>query len=761
MPDREHDLLELLDHIDPAILGYQEWINVGMALKDSGHRVGDWEAWSQRDARRYHEGECEKKWQSFRGADSPVTGGTVVAIARSQGWAPPADEGHELSWDDVIGPRDERVIVRDAAWIEDEDVPEPEDWDPAKEITTYLETLFEAGENVGYVAQSWEKDGRFLPQKGNWDRTAGELVQELNRCGGDLGRVLGDYNQLAGAWIRFNPLDGRGCKNENVTEFRFALVESDSTEIGKQLAIIKAMELPVACLVHSGKKSLHAIVRIDAPDYDEYRKRVDYLYAACKKNGLMVDAQNKNPSRLSRMPGVMRDGRKQFIVATGIGKESWAEWLDWAENKADVLPVDVTSFDEEWDELIAFQDAIIDGLLGSNEKMMLSSASKAGKSVALLELVAAIANGAEWMGARCSQGHTLYINFELKRESRIKRMREICAAKGYVRSNASKMHFLDLRGHSAPLDRLISKIVRQTSEYGCSVIIIDPIYKVMAGDENNAEAVSRFCNQLDALSRQMDCSIIYCHHFSKGQQGQKVSIDRASGSGVFARDADALVSMTELNITDDIRKAYTNEIECAHIGRWIEAHKLTAMLEDIAQDAQVVSSAYRAALAASLPREQMNTLIGELDALQPSIVSMTAWRLESTLRDFAPRRSVDVWYRYPVHEVDEAGLLAAAEIKDLVIDKVKGARKRSTAASDKAKTDAQTLEDAVRNSAFGDSPTTAQVMTYMGLDPKSKGDRDRFGRLLKDDGRYVRLCVSKTSNLWVVKPRNEVPDDVE
>jgi len=29
--------LELLDHIDPSRLDYQDWVNVGMCLKDAGH----------------------------------------------------------------------------------------------------------------------------------------------------------------------------------------------------------------------------------------------------------------------------------------------------------------------------------------------------------------------------------------------------------------------------------------------------------------------------------------------------------------------------------------------------------------------------------------------------------------------------------------------------------------------------------------------------------------------------------------------------
>ena len=84
--------------------------------------------------------------------------------------------------------------------------------------------------------------------------------------------------------IRFNPLDGQGCKNSNVTDFRYALVESDSMELDKQNAIIRELELPVACLVFSGKKSIHAIVKIDAGNYDEYRKRVNYLYRPLRAN---------------------------------------------------------------------------------------------------------------------------------------------------------------------------------------------------------------------------------------------------------------------------------------------------------------------------------------------------------------------------------------------------------------------------------------------------------------------------------------------
>ena len=219
-------------------------------------------------------------------------------------------------------------------------VTEPDQWDHVGQLVKYLETLFEASENVGYVCDSWydEEKNKYLPKKGVFDRTAGELIQALQGCKGDIGAVLGDYKPEVGAWIRFNPLDGKGVRNENVTDFRYALVESDDMDIEKQNAMIRQLELPVACLVHSGGKSLHAIVRIEASSYDEYRKRVDFLYEVCKKNGLAIDSQNSNPSRLSRMPGVMRDGRKQFLVDVNIGKPTWNEWKEWIEGINDNLP---------------------------------------------------------------------------------------------------------------------------------------------------------------------------------------------------------------------------------------------------------------------------------------------------------------------------------------------------------------------------------------------------------------------------------------
>ena len=51
MSEGTFDLIPLLDYIDPSTLSYQEWVNVGMALKQEGYTAMDWDAWSQSDSR--------------------------------------------------------------------------------------------------------------------------------------------------------------------------------------------------------------------------------------------------------------------------------------------------------------------------------------------------------------------------------------------------------------------------------------------------------------------------------------------------------------------------------------------------------------------------------------------------------------------------------------------------------------------------------------------------------------------------------------
>lgn len=678
------NLEDIIRHIDPARLDYSEWVEVGMGLKEAGYDCRIWDDWSKGDAKRYHSGECEKKWAGFHGSPNPVTAGTVVNLAMNHGWSPERRQGRALEWDDEIGKNDYRII--DSGWVEEHEIVEPEEWNPAAQLTKYLEVLFEASENVGYVTQSWQKDKEYFPTKGNWDRTAGELIQELNNCNGDIGAVIGDWGKEAGAWIRFNPLDGKGIKNENVTDFRYALVESDVVSVDKQNAIIRELELPAAALVYSGGKSVHAIVRIDAKDYAEYRKRVDYLYEICKKNGLVVDVQNKNPSRLSRMPGVVRDGHKQFLIDTNIGKSSWKEWKEWIEEIGDPLP-NIVTVSDIWNEDIEPIEEIVSGLLCRGDKMMLSGPSKAGKSFMLLELCISIAEGRPWLNFRTVPGSVIYVNLEIKENNLKQRIKSIYASMNTKPKNNGNLHYIPLRGHSAPLADLSKKLVRMAAKYNPSVIVIDPIYKIISGDENSASDISAFCNELDKISTNLNCALVYCHHHSKGTQGQKQAMDRASGSGVFARDADALIDMIKLHVTDDIKEQRKNKLICGICGRWLDDWSDKPWREIVSQDDALVGKKLLGEAAKLLTTDSYKALLELAEKHEQKVDVLTAWRTDITLREYPKPAVVDLWFDWPVHYVDNETLTdAIAEDEHDRQQNIKNKQKRAVTAS-KSKSD--------------------------------------------------------------------------
>lgn len=577
-------LMEVVYSLSPADLDYSEWIMVGMALKTEGYPLTVWDDWSRNDDR-YRSGDCEKHWESFNGTANPVRAGTIVQLAKSKGVYQPTGRlpGRVMGWDEPI--------LTDG----DEPIP-PHKREPWEDLSLYLETLFESNEYVSFVVESYQDaDGKWKPSsKGVYNRTAGDLIENLKHYHGDLGYTIGDWKKEAGAWIRFNPVDGSGVKNENITQFRFALVESDTLTVQEQLDLYRQLQLPIAALVSSAGKSVHAIVHIDAPDKAEYSRRVAFLYEYLNGHGVPIDVQNKNPSRLSRMPGVTRGDQVQRLLGVNIGRRSWADWKEWVDSENDDMPP-ILKLSDVLLNPPPLPDELIKGVLRRGHKMLISSDSKAGKSFLLINLALSIAAGRPWMGFEVNQGRVLYVNFEIGDASAIHRVIEIKNRLGLPDDVAENMEIWNLRGRACDLETFVPKLLRRISGRKLDAIIVDPIYKVIMGDENNASDMGKFCNQFDRICEAAHCCCIYAHHHTKGAQGGKKAMDRASGSGVFARDPDAQLDISQLAMTAEDREMLRPD---------------------------------------GFPRA-------------------LAWRLEGTLREFEGFDPVDFWFTYPTYQIDE------------------------------------------------------------------------------------------------------------
>ena len=642
------DLKDLLEHIPAADCTYEEWVQVGMALKHEGYDVSEFDNWSAADTR-YKPGECQRKWNSFGGSADPITAGTIFHMAQERGWIPQYTDGDApLDYNGVISYEGEDTVA--------EPVTKPSFRDPVQEIISYLRARFKPEEYVGYVTTVYEgEDGKLSPTRGNYDRTAGQLIDLLERCGGDIGSVLGDADPRAGAWVRVNPLDGKGVKDENVTSYRYVLVESDSLPIEQQNALLHELELPIVTLTHTGGKSLHAIVRIDAGSREEYRQRVAYLFDVCEKNGLKIDRACKNPSRLTRLPGFRRGENRQYLIETNTGKPTFEAWRDFIEESTDDLP-DAENAADFWDDIPPLRPSLIDGVLRQGHKMLIAGPSKAGKSFALIALAISIAEGKPWMGFPCAQGRVWYVNLELDDISCKHRFRDVYKALGLSPQHLDNIDIWNLRGRAVPMNKLAPSMIRRARNRGYSAIIIDPIYKVITGDENSAEQMAQFCNQFDKVCAGAECAVIYCHHHSKGAQGGKRSMDRASGSGVFARDPDALLDMIELPISEQLRKTEEDKAVCAVCKDWLRRF-LNDYDSEVSQDDEQSRVRMMEHCQNHLKANSMKLMQEDIAGAVRSVRTRTAWRIDGTLREFPKFQPVNVWFEYPVHRADQTGVL--------------------------------------------------------------------------------------------------------
>jgi len=150
-----------------------------------------------------------------------------------------------------------------------------------------------------------QKDGK---QKANPHGAGKTLLRN------DWMRSIRDHSTQqseAGAWIRPNPVKQRGSGkggafcDADVASYRFCILESDDLPLDLQLSVWASLPLPIAAIIDSGGRSFHAWVLVNCATAEEYEAKVSRIYALLARFGLCQS--NKNPSRLSRLPGAQRE----------------------------------------------------------------------------------------------------------------------------------------------------------------------------------------------------------------------------------------------------------------------------------------------------------------------------------------------------------------------------------------------------------------------------------------------------------------------
>jgi RecA-family ATPase len=327
-----------------------------------------------------------------------------------------------------------------------------------------------------------------------------------------------DRNQ--GVFVRINPFKPNlysGSDND-VMAYRHVLVEFDQKPKAEQEQLLRSSGLPISVLIDSGGKSIHAWVRVDAPNRKEWDARRDLIYSSIPG----IDPKNKNPSRFSRLPGAWRGAEKQKLLANSIGARSWEEWLTDRESIDDSATIvsikDLMHFDSDNDP---------DNLIGKRwltrgSSMILSGGTGIGKSSLMMQIVIRWCLGKDFFGIAPVRPLKIGV---IQAENDKGDLAEAFQGVGRgldIRPDEmrSLQHQLEFRTEAVRTgDAFLAYARRFITRSKLDVIVADPLFSYFGGDLSDQGEVSVFLrNKLQPILHQTKVAWIWMHHISKAQR---------------------------------------------------------------------------------------------------------------------------------------------------------------------------------------------------------------------------------------------------
>jgi hypothetical protein len=209
---------------------------------------------------------------------------------------------------------------------------------------------------------------------------------------------------------------------------------------------------------------------------------------------------------------------------------------------ADTLGGDDTVVASEW--LVQPDEKgqpLMDGVFDQGDRVAIVAQSKARKSFLALQLAVCVAAGQDFLGFKLEPQKVLLVNGEIKPTNYKHRLRKLTEALGVAGAQLGSLEFLNTRTMDADSVTLVS-ILALCRRREVTMCILDPFYMYI-GNENDQEQVKEVIHQMMAFSKQ-GITLVSIFHATKGLIGDRQAIDRISGSGIFARDADAILSMS-------------------------------------------------------------------------------------------------------------------------------------------------------------------------------------------------------------------------
>ncbi len=232
------------------------------------------------------------------------------------------------------------------------------------------------------------------------------------------------------------------------------------------------------------------------------------------------------------------------ISNNGPQPEKAAPWLHLVEDGADMQARELPPIVE-----------IGAGIVGEFSKLSIVSSAKSFKTRLTINMGLTIAHGMDFLGRKTTRRKVLYVNLELKRETFARRLQAI-AKKLDIAIDRRWFCHLPLRGELAGLtvNGIVTRIITVAKEFGATVVIIDPLFKLNTeGEENSSRDQTLFCNELDRITTKGRCTAIFNNHSGKGNQSEKHPLDVIRGSSAKSGDLDAAIVLRKHEVADCFR----------------------------------------------------------------------------------------------------------------------------------------------------------------------------------------------------------------
>ncbi len=244
-----------------------------------------------------------------------------------------------------------------------------------------------------------------------------------------------------------------------------------------------------------------------------------------------------------------------FLINPTTGQEEFVPYSDLEKDTLDrfikpiggfVFPADMFMI-----KTLPKTPFYLDGLLPKHGKAMLYGPPKVGKSLVSLQLARCIASGEDFLDIKTVKGRVLYLQFELGEE--ILQSRLLSTKQSYEDVFVGTTFSLKLDSNVG------QKEIRATLEaVEPNVLILDPLYKAINGDENESHDMLAVLNYIDTLIEAFDCSVFLIHH-----AGKEIS-RRGRGSSVLEDWVDSLIQLTKVNKNNESMRVRLKPIFLRH-----------------------------------------------------------------------------------------------------------------------------------------------------------------------------------------------------